>query len=138
MASYQEALDLLKEIRNLVIGKTWKEQSIIRLKILLSNKLEELKITLRSIPIDETFEEEKIALIFEESLELINEISLNIPKDDMPFEYFEVELFRLMYASSYASLYGRGGELRMVGSAHALTSLLLGINTLDVQQLIVD
>ena len=56
----------------------------------------------------------------------------------MPLQFYELEIWRLRYASMYALQYGQGGALQVAGAAHALANVLIGIETMDVQELIVD
>ena len=69
---------------------------------------------------------------------IINDIMNNMSQEDLILQWYELELFRLSYASRYANTYGHGGELLVAGTAQALANALIGIETLDVKNLMVD
>ncbi|MHA1685100.1 MAG: hypothetical protein ACTSYD_01700 [Candidatus Heimdallarchaeaceae archaeon] len=136
--TFKEILDLFKEIRTIVFSQKWRDKSDSRTRILVSKKLDHLKWMLGEIPDDKLFSSDEAALFIENVLEIINEVLIDLPKHSLNVAYYELELFRLRYASMYALSYGRGGELQVAGAAHALANVLMGISTLDVEELFVE
>ena len=135
---FQEILELFDNIHTIVNNVNWKDYSETRVRILVSQRVDELKHILGEIPDDLLTDSEKASLFFESVLEKITLILTNLPQDKLPIQWYELELFRLRYASMYALQYGHAGELQVTGSAHALANMLIGITTLDVKNLYVD
>ncbi|MCE7742740.1 MAG: hypothetical protein GOP50_09825 [Candidatus Heimdallarchaeota archaeon] len=135
---FQEILELFDNIRTIVNNTNWSNYSETRVRILVSQRVDELKHILGEIPDDLLTDTEKASLFFENVLEKITLILTNLPQDKLPIQWYELELFRLRYASMYALQYGQAGELQVAGSAHALANMLIGISTLDVKNLYVD
>ncbi len=134
----EEVLELLDNIRSVVDNVNWKTYSETRVRILVSQRVDELKHILGEIPDDLLMNSDEASLFFEKVLEKITLILTNLPQDKLPIQWYELELFRLRYASMYALQYGHAGELQIAGSAHALANMLIGISTLDVKNLVVD
>jgi len=134
----QEALDIMNDIYNVVNNINWKDYSEVRVKILVTKKTDELKHILSELPDEDIFSSDEASNFFEKILDRITRILGNLPPDKMPLQWYELELWRLRYASMYALQWGHGGELQVAGTAHALANVLIGIQTMDVQDLIVD
>lgn len=134
----KEVLELMDDIGSIVNNVNWSTYSETRLKILVSQRVDELKHILGEIPDDILMNSDEASLFFEQILEKITLILTNLPQDKLPIQWYELELFRLRYASMYALQYGHAGELQIAGSAHALANMLIGITTLDVKNLVVD
>lgn len=134
----KEVLELMDDIGSIVNNVNWSTYSETRVKILVSQRVDELKHILGEIPDDILMNSDEASLFFEKFLEKITLILTNLPQDKLPIQWYELELFRLRYASMYASQYGHAGELQIAGSAHALANMLIGITTLDVKNLVVD
>jgi len=135
---FDEILELFDSISTIVNNVNWTNYSETRVRILVSQRVDELKHILGEIPDDLLTDSEKASLFFESVLEKITLILTNLPQDKLPIQWYELELFRLRYASMYALQYGHAGELQVSGSAHALANMLIGITTLDVKNLYVD
>ncbi len=135
---FQEILELFDNISTIVNNTNWSNYSEARVRILVSQRVDELKHILGEIPDDMLTDTEKASLFFENVLEKITLILTNLPQEKLPIQWYELELFRLRYASIYALQYGQAGELQVAGSAHALANMLIGITTLDVKDLYVD
>ncbi|MBY9000458.1 MAG: hypothetical protein KGD64_06055 [Candidatus Heimdallarchaeota archaeon] len=133
-----EVLDLMDDIKRIVSNTNWRDYSEVRVKILVNNKMDELKHVLGELPESDIFNSEEASTFFEKILDKITRILSNLPQDKMPLQFYELELWRLRYASMYALQYGQGGALQVAGAAHALANVLIGIETMDVQELIVD
>ena len=134
----KEVLGLMDDIGSIVNNVNWSTYSETRVKILVSQRVDELKHILGEIPDDILMNSDEASLFFEQILEKITLILTNLPQDKLPIQWYELELFRLRYASMYALQYGHAGELQIAGSAHALANMLIGITTLDVKNLVVD
>lgn len=134
----KEVLELMDDIGSIVNNVNWSTYSETRVKILVSQRVDELKHILGEIPDDILMNSDEASLFFEQILEKITLILTNLPQDKLPIQWYELELFRLRYASMYALQYGHAGELQIAGSAHALANMLIGITTLDVKNLVVD
>lgn len=134
----KEVLELIDDIGSIVNNVNWSTYSETRVKILVSQRVDELKHILGEIPDDILMNSDEASLFFEKVLEKITLILTNLPQDKLPIQWYELELFRLRYASMYALQYGHAGELQIAGSAHALANMLIGITTLDVKNLVVD
>ena len=134
----EEVLELMDDIRSIVDNVNWSSYSETRVRILVSQRVDELKHILGEIPDDVLMNSDEASLFFEKVLEKITLILTNLPQDKLPIQWYELELFRLRYASMYALQYGHAGELQITGSAHALANMLIGITTLDVKNLVVD
>jgi hypothetical protein len=134
----QEALDIMNDIYNIVTNVNWKDYSEVRVKILVTRKTDDLKHILGELPDEDVFSSDEASNFFEKILDKITRILSNLPADKMPLQWYELELWRLRYASMYALQWGHGGELQVAGTAHALANVLIGIQTMDVQNLIVD
>jgi len=135
---FKEILELFDNINDIVNNINWSNYSETRVRILVSQRVDELKHILSEIPDDLLTDSEKASFFFESVLEKITLILTNLPQDKLPIQWYELELFRLRYASMYALQYGQAGELQVAGSAHALANVLIGISTLDVKDLYVD
>ena len=133
-----EVLNIFEEIRNIVDNVNWTDYSETRVKILLTNKMDDLKHIVSDIPDDDLYSSEDASIFFENVLDKITRILSSMPQDKMLFQFYELELWRLRYASMYALQWGHGGELQVAGTAHALANVLIGIQTMDVQNLLVD
>ncbi|MHA1954379.1 MAG: hypothetical protein ACW96U_10595, partial [Candidatus Heimdallarchaeaceae archaeon] len=134
----QEALDIMNDIYKIVNNINWRDYSEIRVKILVTKKTDELKHILSELPDEDIFSSDEASNFFEKILDKITRILGNLPPEKMPLQWYELELWRLRYASMYALQWGHGGELQVAGTAHALANVLIGIKTMDVQDLIVD
>ncbi|MCG3226930.1 MAG: hypothetical protein H7645_08420 [Candidatus Heimdallarchaeota archaeon] len=134
----QEALDIMNDIYKIVNNINWRDYSETRVKILVTKKTDELKHILSELPDEDIFSSDEASNFFEKILDRITRILGNLPPEKMPLQWYELELWRLRYASMYALQWGHGGELQVAGTAHALANVLIGIQTMDVQDLIVD
>ena len=134
----KEVLELMDDIGSIVNNVNWSTYSETRVKILVSQRVDELKHIIGEVPDDILLNSDEASLFFEKVLEKITLILTNLPQDKLPIQWYELELFRLRYASMYALQYGHAGELQIAGSAHALANMLIGITTLDVKNLVVD
>jgi hypothetical protein len=134
----QQVLDIMDEIHNVVDNINWRDYSEVRTKILITRKTDDLKHILGEIPDDDLLSSEEASNFFEKILDKITRILGSLPQDKMPMQWYELELWRLRYASMYALQWGHAGELQVAGTAHALANVLMGIQTMDVQNLIVD
>ena len=134
----QEALDIMNDIYTIVNNINWRDYSETRVKILVTKKTDELKHILGELPDEDVFSSDEASNFFEKILDKITRILGDLPPDKMPLQWYELELWRLRYASMYALQWGHGGELQVAGTAHALANVLIGIQTMDVQDLIVD
>ena len=134
----QEALDIMNDIYNIVHNVNWTDYSETRVKILVTRKTDDLKHILGELPDEDIFSSDEASNFFEKILDKITRILGNLPPDKMPLQWYELELWRLRYASMYALQWGHAGELQVAGTAHALANVLIGIQTMDVQNLIVD
>jgi hypothetical protein len=128
----------MNDIYNVVNNINWTDYSETRVKILVTRKTDDLKHILGELPDQDVFSSEEASNFFEKILDKITRILGNLPPDKMPMQWYELELWRLRYASMYALQWGHGGELQVAGTAHALANVLIGIQTMDVQDLIVD
>lgn len=134
----QEVLDIMNDIHTTVTNINWRDYSETRVKILVTRKTDELKHIISDLPDEDIFSSDEASTFFEKILDKITRILSNLPSDKMPLQWYELELWRLRYASMYALQWGHGGELQVAGTAHALANVLIGIQTMDVQNLIVD
>ena len=134
----QQVLDIMDEIMNIVDNTNWRDYSEVRTKILITRKTDDLKHILGEIPDDDLMSSEEASNFFEKILDKITRILGSLPQDKMPLQWYELELWRLRYASMYALQWGHAGELQVAGTAHALANVLMGIQTMDVQNLIVE
>ncbi|NPD88818.1 MAG: hypothetical protein HGN29_08830 [Asgard group archaeon] len=134
----QEVLDIMNDIHTTVTNINWRDYSETRVKILVTRKTDELKHIISDLPDEDIFSSDEASTFFEKILDKITRILSNLPSDKMPLQWYELELWRLRYASMYALQWGHGGELQVAGTAHALANVLIGIQTMDVQDLIVD
>ena len=133
-----DVLSIFSEINDIVDNINWRDYSETRVRILLTNKMDDLKHIVSEIPDDDLYSSEDASIFFENVLDKIARILNSMPKDKMIFQFYELELWRLRYASMYALQWGHGGELQVAGTAHALANVLIGIQTMDVQNLLVD
>ena len=134
----QEALDIMNDIYKIVNNVNWKDYSETRVRILVTRKTDDLKHILSELPDEDIFSSDEASNFFEKILDRITRILGSLPPEKMPLQWYELELWRLRYASMYALQWGHGGELQVAGTAHALANVLIGIQTMDVQDLIVD
>ena len=133
-----EVLDLMDDIYRIAYNINWRDYSEIRVKILVSGKMDELRHILGELPDSDVFNSEEASTFFEKILDKITRILGSLRQDKMPLQFYELEIWRLRYASMYALQYGQGGALQVAGAAHALANVIIGIETMDVQELIVD
>ncbi len=137
-ATLNKIPELLEEIKSVVTNKSW-SYSKVRLNILLTKKLDELKDIESNIYNEIALaDSEALFKYYGELITKINEILNELSRDEFPFQYYEFELFRLNYATLYANLWGEAGELQVAGAATALANVLIGIQTLNVEDLEVD
>ncbi|MHA1304275.1 MAG: hypothetical protein ACTSPI_11300, partial [Candidatus Heimdallarchaeaceae archaeon] len=136
--TFDKILGILDEFFNIVTGKNWRIYSVERTRILLSKKIYELKDLLSDIPIDFNINSKEITSYIERILSKLNEIMNYINQKELLFAWYELELFRLSFATLYANSWGQGGDLHVAGTANALANALMGIHTLDVENLYVD
>ncbi|MHA1205604.1 MAG: hypothetical protein ACTSSL_11835, partial [Candidatus Heimdallarchaeaceae archaeon] len=134
---FDKILLLLDEIFEIVTNKRWIHYSKRRTEILLSQKIYELKHILSEIPIDFNINSKASSEYFEKILGKITEIMNNMTPTDLLFSWYEIEIFRLNFATIYANMWGQAGDLSIAGTANALANALLGIQTLDVDDLYV-
>ncbi|MHA1407419.1 MAG: hypothetical protein ACTSSG_08575 [Candidatus Heimdallarchaeaceae archaeon] len=134
----QQITGILDEIYNIVNNVNWRDYSEVRVRILVTNKMDELKHVLGDIPENDVFSSEEASNFFEKILDKITKILGTMPEEKMPLQWYELELWRLRFASMYAMQWGQGGDLQVAGAAHALANVLIGIETIDVKNLIVD
>ncbi|MCK4845979.1 MAG: hypothetical protein KAS95_09910, partial [Candidatus Heimdallarchaeota archaeon] len=137
---FQDILDIMDEIKTIVDNTNWRTYSKTRVGILITQKLDALKHIQSEIPDEAVYlrKSTEATNFFEKFLSRINDIMNNMSQDDLILQWYELELFRLSYASRYANTYGHGGELQVAGTAQALANALIGIETLDVKNLMVD
>ncbi len=132
-----DLLELMDEIRGVVNNKNWVDYSPVRARILITQKMDQLKHTLSKIPPDvlSLFSAEDLTNFFEKILDKITAITSNLDKTDHLMEWYELELFRFNFASMYANMWGKGGSLQVAGTAQALAHTLIGVEILDVDAL---
>ncbi|UJG43828.1 MAG: hypothetical protein K9W46_01260 [Candidatus Heimdallarchaeum endolithica] len=134
---FDKILLLLDEIFEIATNKRWAYYSERRTEILLSQKIYELKDILSEIPMDFNINSKASSDYFEKILGKITEIMNNMTPSDLLFPWYEIEIFRLNFATFYANMWGQAGELSIAGTANALANALLGIQTLNVDDLYV-
>ncbi len=142
MSSKEILLDLLvlfDELQDIINNKKWANYSATRIRILINQKLDEIKHTLSGIPMEvfSLLGNEELTNFFDQVLEKVTVITSNMNKQEHLIEWFELEVIRLNYASMYASMWGQGGALQVIGTAQAMTHALIGIQTLDVEGLFI-
>ena len=104
----QQITGILDEIYNIVNNVNWRDYSEVRVRILVTNKMDELKHVLGDIPENDVFSSEEASNFFEKILDKITKILGTMPEEKMPLQWYELELWRLRFASMYAMQWGQG------------------------------
>ncbi len=135
---FKEILAEIEDMFAIVQNSKWRSTSITRQKILIRAKIDTIKQKMVNYTLENLISSEAYSTFFEKILQKFTELQSFLDKDEMSIEWYQLELFRLRFASMYANLWGDAGNLHIAGTAHALAQVLMGIETLDVEHLLVD
>lgn len=135
---FHEILAEIEDMFAVVQNIKWRSTSITRQKILIRAKIDAIKQKMTNYNLETLISSEAYSTFFDKILQKFTELQSFLDKVEMIIEWYQLELFRLRFASMYANLWGDAGNLHIAGTAHALAHVLVGIETLDVEHLLVD
>ena len=114
------------------------EYSLSKKTILVKHRLNSLLDNLNSLNELYDLNIEEINSFYNEILEQISSITISEESKTNDISFLNFERLRYGLVSTLINSWGKGGFLRITGSAQALSNLLLGFQDLDYDAIIVD
>ncbi|MFX0093328.1 MAG: hypothetical protein ACFFBD_16350, partial [Candidatus Hodarchaeota archaeon] len=108
--------------------------------IILEQHLNSIIHIFNSLSRDKNLSVEEKSQIMEDALHKMSRLLLlgkgqNLVDD---FSWYKLQMLRNFFITSLMDFWGEGGALRIVGMANALSTILMGIQVIDVKTLVVD
>ncbi|MHA1910367.1 MAG: hypothetical protein ACTSYA_01615 [Candidatus Kariarchaeaceae archaeon] len=128
----------LEEIQEILDNSHKRAFSSLQITILLTSRLDAIKQHYNDLVSDETLSVDEITRVLNESLAAITFILNSQTEQANDVIWYELDMMRITFASSLTSFLGEGGALRIRGTAQTLVNILMGIDTVDVNPILVD
>ncbi|MBD3190410.1 MAG: hypothetical protein GF308_07185 [Candidatus Heimdallarchaeota archaeon] len=133
----KDIFDDLQQIHTILNPNSTRKLSEIQCSIIIQKRIVSLKQYLNDLNRSNIKIEDQ-AEIYQQTLDKIRQILTYKPREDPAFYWYELEMFRCSLAGSLMAAWGKGGFLRTVGSANALSEILLGIELVDFFPILVE
>jgi hypothetical protein len=134
-----ELFEELDQINQILSPDSKRSLSALQKGIIIQKRISSLSLLINrlvtsNLPIEEQNQ------IFEELLNQTNTIINYRPmgeEEANELYWFQLESLRLVLAASLMGSWGKAGKLRVIGSAHAISNIVLGIDDTDVEHIVV-
>jgi len=138
MSKVEELLSELENIHNIVSNKERRSLTDVQRSIMMKSRVFSIKTLMNQIIMDtETEVEQKINNSIRMVRYLKKILSYEPSEHDLTY-WYELHIFHRMMIASIIQANGQAGKLGLIGIAHTLSELLLGIQTRDPTSLLID
>ncbi len=138
MSTLDELIMELDDIYNIVSNKDGRALSDVQRTIMMKSRSFSIKALMNKIMLDtETDVETKIT----NSIKLVQKVKKILsfePNDHDLIYWYELHIFHRMMIASVVQANGQAGKLGLIGIAHTLSELLLGVNAKNTERLFVE
>jgi hypothetical protein len=132
-----EALDELQLIENLLLEKTNRKLSTEQVGIIVRKRFSAIINAINRAGAENLSVEERTTF-YQLVLPKFNAIINNMPEDDLAIFWYQLHALRLSMIANIMAAWGEGGLLRTIGIANAIPNILMGVDTIDPEEVLVE